>query len=113
MQNWMFMADKTIWISFDLGLKGDYTGLYAWLDKYAAKECGNSLAVLKYDIEGNIPESIEQDIQKSVQLAPTDRVYVIWKDDTGLVKGKFINGGRKRAPWIGFGQSGDSQIEDF
>lgn len=113
MQNLICMVEKTVWISFDLGLKGDYKGLYAWLDKHAARECGDSLAVLKYDTGGKIPDAIEHEIKQSVDLSPSDRVYIIWKDETGLVKGKFIKGGRKRAPWIGFGQSGDSQIEDF
>jgi hypothetical protein len=39
---------KTIWISFDLGVKGDYEQLYAWLDNHGAKECGPNLATLRY-----------------------------------------------------------------
>ena len=31
-----------VWISFDLGVKGDYEGMYAWLDSKDAKECGDS-----------------------------------------------------------------------
>jgi len=33
---------QTIWISYDLGLQGDYPGLYRWLDLHKAKECVNS-----------------------------------------------------------------------
>ena len=34
------MTLKTVYISFDLGLKGDYAAFYSWLDKHHAKECG-------------------------------------------------------------------------
>jgi hypothetical protein len=25
--------NKTVWISYDLGIKGDYPGLYRWIEK--------------------------------------------------------------------------------
>jgi hypothetical protein len=107
------MTEKTIWVSFDLGIKGDYQGIYSWLDRYGAKECSNSLAALKFNIKENLIEEIEKEIKVSVKLKEEDRVYIIWKDDeNGKIKGRFINGGRKRAPWQGFGQSYSPQIED-
>lgn len=42
------MVTKTIWISYDLGVGGDYEGLYAWLDNNEATECGDSLDVREY-----------------------------------------------------------------
>ena len=36
------MKTSTIWISYDLGVRGDYEGLYAWLDSHGAKECGDT-----------------------------------------------------------------------
>ena len=33
---------NTVWISYDLGIRGDYEGLYAWLDSHRAKECGDA-----------------------------------------------------------------------
>lgn len=107
------MTEKTIWLSFDLGLKGDYQGIYSWLDKYGAKECSNSLATLKFSVKKNLVEEIEKEIKKNVRLKEDDRIYLIWKDDeNGKAKGRFINGGRKRAPWQGYSQSNSSQIED-
>jgi hypothetical protein len=35
------------WLSFDLGLQGDYDSLYAWLDKQGAQECGDSVATFE------------------------------------------------------------------
>jgi len=36
------MADETnrFWVSFDLGLRGEYTELYAWLDKQQVFSAG-------------------------------------------------------------------------
>jgi hypothetical protein len=30
---------KAVWISFDLGVQGDYEGLYGWLDRLDAQTC--------------------------------------------------------------------------
>ena len=35
---------KFIWLSYDLGIGGDYESLYSWLDNHEAKECGDSVA---------------------------------------------------------------------
>jgi hypothetical protein len=44
------MTKKAIWISYDFGLNGDYTGLYTWLDNMKAIECGNSLAFINIEL---------------------------------------------------------------
>ena len=33
--------NKALWLSYDLGVKGDHEGLDAWLDDHDAEECGN------------------------------------------------------------------------
>ena len=38
---------RSIWLSYDLGVRGDYEGMYSWLENHAAKECGSSVAFLK------------------------------------------------------------------
>ena len=93
---------KTFWLSYDLGLKGDYEGLYQWLDGHQAKECGNALAVFKRDVSGGtFVEDIKRDLTDSIKFKDSDRIYLIWRDGK-LNKGKFIVGGRKRAPWEGY-----------
>ena len=47
--------NKAIWLSYDLGVSGDYEGIYAWLAKHGAKECGDSLAFLNYEYEHDNP----------------------------------------------------------
>jgi len=103
---------KTIWLSYDLGVKGDYDNLYAWLDDHGAKECGNNLAVLRYDFQGDLLTALTQELSAAVTLAKRDRIYVIWReDDSRTMKGRFLFGKRKAAPWVGFG-SLEPQIDE-
>ena len=94
--------EKTIYLSFDLGLKGDYQGFYAWLDEREAKECGYNLAVFKYTYSGDsIVDSVKNELTSSVKFGKNDRLYMIWRDN-GKIVGQFIVGHRKSSPWEGF-----------
>lgn len=103
---------KTIWISFDLGVKGDYSGLYRWLDNSDAVECGDSLACVRLEIpEGTDPaEFVAEEIEEIVDLSKSDRIYAIWRNDDGKIKGRFLFGKRKASPWQGYGDNAD--VED-
>ena len=112
---------KGIWISYDFGLKGDYTGLFTWLDNHQAVECGNGSAFISYDIGSlgisddseKLVETISSDIKEYVKLSKSDRLYIVWKDsNTDKIKGEFISGSRKQAPWEGYGKlKGVSQTD--
>jgi hypothetical protein len=97
------MASSTIWISFDLGVRGDYEGLYAWLDRHGAKECGDSIAYLKYEYTRDLLEELNTDLTNAVDITRKTRIYVMYRDpETERIKGKFIVGGRKASPWEGY-----------
>jgi hypothetical protein len=85
------------WLSFDLGLSGDYDELYAWLDNHGAKECGDSVATFVTDAPRT---AIIKDMQELLDLNRNPRIYLI--DMTA--GGKFVLGKRKVAPWTGYGQ---------
>ena len=97
---------KAHWLSYDLGIKGDYPALYAWLDSIHAKECGDSIAYFLWDV--NDPDSdargeIAQEIKTAVNLQPGNRLYLISGKPSGVPTGGFIFGSRKRkAPWEGY-----------
>ena len=67
---------KAIWISYDFGLKGDYMGLYTWLDNHNALECGNGLAYCNYDTSelsattasGDLIKHITKDLKAHIKL---------------------------------------------
>lgn len=109
---------RYIWISYDLGIQGDYNHMYAWLDNHNAQECGDSMAYIKYNIphEMNDEEFIEylkNDLEKSISFKPGDRVYVIRKvTEQNSTLGKFIIGKRRANPWDGYGDSAGEESED-
>ena len=100
-----------VWISFDLGVKGDYEGMYTWLDSHGAKECGDSVACFWYEHTGDLLQNIKDDLDGSVEIdAKKNRIYVIRLVD-GKMKGSFIFGRRRNAPWVGHADTGE-QADD-
>jgi len=94
---------QTIYISYDLGIDGDYFGLYNWLDSHNAVECGDNLAFIKvYEYDEDIENEIKTDLKKNVELRDKDRIYLIFKRKDGSRAGRFIFGKRKPAPWEGY-----------
>ena len=98
--------ESTVWISYDLGVNGDYEGLYSWLDVRGAKECGNSVAYLTYEHSGELMSCLEEDLSGKVILDKRSRIYVVRKDE-GQIKGRFLVGRRIAAPWEGYGDIND------
>lgn len=102
---------KGIWLSFDLGVGGDYANLYRWLDNRHAIECGTGLAFFRYDVdtseECNLVSIIKKDITSHINVRPGDRLYVIRmepKEGKQKVLGDFIAGTRRPSPWEGYGE---------
>jgi hypothetical protein len=89
---------ETYWLSYDLGIKGDYENLYTWLDSHAAKECGKGLAV--FEFEGD-EKALEDELKRSIQLKD-GRLYLISLHHD-KAKGSFLAGNRIRSPWEGYG----------
>ena len=108
------MKEKTkelIWISFDLGVQGDYESLYNWLDGHDAKECGDSLAVLEYEYRGDLIDSLRKELKGTLETNGKTRIYVIRRVGERPV-GRFVLGSRKRPPWTGFAVQ-QSEDEDY
>jgi hypothetical protein len=104
---------RSLWISFDLGVRGDYEGMYAWLDTHEAIECGDSVAYVKYDYEGDLIESLREDIKNAVEVTKKTRIYVVWQDPvTHSTKGRFVLGSRKAPPWAGYAASTGDEESD-
>ncbi len=95
---------KSIWLSYDLGVRGDYESLYQWLDQHSAVECGDSIAFLRYELNTNdfeFLDRLKKELNENVKFKKFDRIYAIWKDGN-KIRGKFLLGNRKAAPWAGF-----------
>ena len=94
---------QLIWLSYDLGIGGDYESLYSWLDDRKAKECGDNVACIMFTYDGTLLETLKDELRNNISLDKKSRIYVAYKDGQKR-KGRFIFGRRKRAPWEGFGE---------
>jgi hypothetical protein len=93
---------STIWISYDLGVRGDYESLYTWLDSHGAKECGDSLAVLTFKYQDNLLATLTAELREALTVDKRTRIYVIHRDKPSTkIKGDFLFGGRRTPPWAG------------
>ena len=75
--------ESIVWMSYDLGVTGDYESLYAWLDDHNAKECGNSVAYFSFSYDGDLLESLKAEIEDAVALNKRARIYIIYRDKEG------------------------------
>lgn len=90
-----------IWISYDLGADGDYKGMYAWLNRHSAVECGNSMAslLLECTSRGTVESDVLAELRDNVILKPSDRIYLLYRREDNMTKGLFLCGSRKESPW--------------
>lgn len=100
-----------IWLSFDLGVRGDFEGMYAFLDAHEAKECGDSLGALSYEYKKDLLVELTKELRATITFDKRSRVYVVYPSAMGKTTGKFIIGKRKSPAWAGFGPS-QGQEED-
>lgn len=95
---------RSIWMTYDLGIKGDYQALYRWLDNHSAIECGLNTAFFKYTYKMDAIIELKEELLDAILFSSNDRVYIIIKkDDNSTTIGKFIIGNRKANPWEGYG----------
>lgn len=107
---------KFVWLSFDLGVKGDYEGLYAWLDSQNARECGEYLAGFNFDVreERRLPATLKKALSDAVDLDRRSRIYIVYFDARAQkVRGQFIIGSRRKPPWTGYGAATGKPEEDL
>jgi len=106
-------GETLVWLSYDLGIQGDYEGLYAWLDRHQAKECGDSLACFKYAHQGDLKSAIKADLSKAFTKSNRTRIYVVYRDaKADTLKGCFLFGARRASPWQGFAEVPCADDED-
>ena len=92
-----------IWISYDLGENGDIAGMYAWLDRHDAGECGDSFASLLVNCESRatVERDVLAELHENVKLQQSDRIYLLYRREDNMTKGTFLVGNRKESPWKG------------
>jgi len=107
---------KAIWIAFDLGVNGDYDGMYGWLDNHEARECGDNFAFLRFEYEDDLLDELKASIKDRVLLSPrkgrNNRIYVVYQTEENKIKGAFLFGTRRKPPWIGYGIGEETETSD-
>ncbi len=82
---------------YDLGVNGDYEGMYAWLDNQGDKECGSSVAYFQFTHEGDLPAALKSAIDGAGALNRRSRIYAIYKKDEKIF-GRYLIGDTARVP---------------
>lgn len=96
------MQSQPIWLSYDLGLPGDYDSLYVWFDQNGAKVCGKGLAHLIYTFKDNLKEELLEELNRTIDITPKAMLYLIYFDnEEQKIKGTFMVGRRRWTPWEG------------
>ena len=108
------MPSARIWLSFDLGAKGDYKSLYSWLDARRARECaGSSVATLNFVYEHNLAQELEAAIESEVEIGERDRIYLIYpRASDSQPRGRWLFGRRRASPWIGYGPEEGEEVDE-
>ena len=101
-----------VWLSFDLGVQGDYEGLYRWLDGRKAVECGDSMTSFMAESDADLPGKIKESLEAQVAFSKKARLYLIYKKKDQGYSGKFIIGGRKASPWQGFAEASSAEEDE-
>jgi len=113
---WRSSMKKAVWLSFDLGVSGDYEGLYKWLANHHAIECGESLGFFHYESKAKnvdaMLEELTKDISENVTVSKKTRMYVVYRSDEQKAKGKFLFGNRRQPPWTGYGEEEQTVDEE-
>ena len=89
------MAKRRYWLSFDLGLRGNYEDLFEWLDNHGARECADNLATFTSNWSR---EQIKKELLQILGSEKNVRVYIVDREHGGI----FLLGKRKAAPWAGY-----------
>lgn len=90
-----------LWLSFDLGVRGDFEGMYQFLGEHDAKECGDSMGAFWFEYKKDLLTELTKQLKEAVAFDKRSRVYVIVPKGNKHV-GKFIVGTRRAPPWTAY-----------
>ncbi len=101
-----------VYLSYDLTYGSDFDGLYKWLDKHSAKNCGECFCEFVYDFDNkdantkedavsSFVSELNSDITNNVKLKKGDRLFIVSSVDKTQFSG-FLYGNYGARPWEGY-----------
>ena len=104
------MSEKHMWLVYDLSFGGDYDALFTFLDQNRAAECGEGVAYFAYSYQEDLIKELQKDLESAFRPGK-DRAYVMYNNN-GKMRGKWIFGNRKKAPWSGYALADADTADD-
>jgi hypothetical protein len=108
---------KSVILNYDLGVRGNYAALYRLLDNLDAKEiCEGSTSFEMDFTSSDFPsmfEELKEYILSEVEIKNNDRMYALFSDNTGQLKGGFLFGTRRVPIWAGHGYKTQVEYDTF
>ncbi len=95
------------WLSYDLGFRGNYDELYKWLAKLDARECGDSVATFTTELS---PEQLKRALKPIA--GKKGRFYLVGPGKDGKWSGRWLFGGRRPAPWVGYAEVAGEDLDE-
>jgi hypothetical protein len=106
------MKKKRMWLTYDLGLRGDYESLYAWLDTQNAKECGDNAAFLVFSYKRDFIKELKKSLFEAFEGDNRTRIYLVYRsEEKDKPIGVWLKGNRKSPPWTGFGMQKRKEVD--
>lgn len=87
------------WLTYDLDNPNTYDYLYKWIAKTVPDtvECGGTTVSFIYS--GNL-ETLKKDLLDNVANITREKIYIVYKKETGGYAGQFLWGKRNiKTPW--------------
>ncbi len=69
------------------------------------------MAYLNFEHEDELLKSLKKDIEEAINLSPRSRIYIVFKS-SGKMRGMYLFGNRKAAPWIGYGSLAEDDYDE-
>ena len=83
---------KTVWLSYDLGVRGDYEGLFEFLAGAGAKECGSNLGVFSFPVKQDVLVTLQwQDAPVQQFQVQSSADFTSWQTNAANVTSATTN----------------------
>jgi hypothetical protein len=71
------------------------------------------MALLNFDYSHSLKDELKSALEEEVSIDKRARIYIVYRDDIkNTIKGAFLFGGRREAPWTGYAERESGAIDE-